>query len=42
MTWDWLNKYCDEAYAIFDAKDGYKKVIIDKTKIAAFLTSLAK
>jgi hypothetical protein len=42
MSWDWFSKYCDEAYAIFDAKDRFKKVIIDKTKIAAFLTSLTK
>jgi len=40
MTWEWLDKYCDEAYAIFDAKDRFKKTIIDKTKITAFLKTL--
>jgi hypothetical protein len=42
MTWDWLNKYCDESYAIFDAKDSFKKAVIDKAKIGAFLKSLTK
>jgi len=37
MTWAWVNKYCDEAYAIFDAKDRFKKALIDQTKVAAFL-----
>lgn len=40
MTWAWLDKYCDEAYAIFDAKDSFKKSIIDKAKITAFLKTL--
>jgi hypothetical protein len=40
MTWAWLSKYCDEAYAIFDAKDSFKKALIDKPKIIAFLASL--
>jgi len=40
MTWAWLNKYCDEAYAIFDAKDGFKKTMIDKKKITSFLSAL--
>src|SRR5258706_5305111 len=40
MTWAWLDKYCDEAYAIFDAKDRFKKSIIDKKKITAFLKTL--
>ena len=40
MTWAWLDKYCDEAYAIFDAKDSFKKSMIDKTKIKNFLKTL--
>ena len=40
MTWAWLKKYCDEAYAIFDAKDRFKTTMIDKTKVKAFLKSL--
>jgi hypothetical protein len=42
MSWDWLDKYCDESYAIFDAKDSFKKKIIDKKKLTAFLASLGK
>jgi hypothetical protein len=42
MTWAWLDKYCDEAYAIFDAKDGFKKTMINKAKITASLKALAK
>ena len=41
MTWAWVNKYCDEAYAIFDAKNRFKKKLIDKSKITVFLKSLA-
>ena len=41
ITWAWLNKYCDEAYAIFDAKNRFKKAMIDLTKINKFLGSLA-
>jgi hypothetical protein len=41
MTWAWLDKYCDEAYAIFDAKDSFKKSIINKAKITASLNALA-
>jgi hypothetical protein len=40
MTWAWLDKYCDEAYAIFDAIYRFRKSMIDKTKISAFLESL--
>jgi hypothetical protein len=40
MTWDWLEKYCDEAYAIFDAKDTFKKAVISKPNITAFLATL--
>jgi hypothetical protein len=42
MTWAWLDKYCDEAYALFDAKDGFKKTMINKAKITASLKALAK
>ena len=40
MTWAWVNKYCDEAYAIFDANNRFKKAMIDKAKITAFLDTL--
>ncbi len=40
MTWAWVNKYCDEAYAIFDAKDTFKKALIDQTKVVAFLKTV--
>jgi hypothetical protein len=40
MTWAWLDKYCDEAYAIFDAKNKFKKNMIDGKKIKAFLKAL--
>src|SRR4051794_26349675 len=41
MTWAWLNKYCDEAYAIFDAKNRFKKALISVAKIDSFLSGLA-
>jgi len=34
------NKYCDEAYAIFDAKNRFKKTMINKAKVTGFLKSL--
>ena len=40
MSWAWFNKYCDEAYAIFDAKDSFKKAQISKAAISEFLKSL--
>jgi hypothetical protein len=40
MTWAWLDKYCDEAYAIFDAKNHFKKNMIIKEKITGFLKTL--
>jgi hypothetical protein len=40
ITWDWLDKYCDEAYAIFDAKNRFKKSMIDVPKIEHFLAAL--
>lgn len=42
MTWAWLDKYCDEAYAIFDAKNSFKKSFIDKKKLTSFLATLKK
>jgi hypothetical protein len=33
MTWDWLNKYCDEAYAIFDAANTFKKTVISEARM---------
>src|SRR5262249_2414056 len=42
MTWAWFDKYCDEAYGIFDAKDHFKKTMIDKKKISSFLKRLCK
>jgi hypothetical protein len=41
MTWAWFDKYCDEAYAIFDAKNTFKKSIIDKTKLKALLKTVS-
>ena len=40
MNWAWLDKYCDEAYAIFDAKNTFKKSMVSQTKIKAFLATL--
>lgn len=43
MTWRFFAKYCDEAYAIFDAKDTAKtRRAIDRQKIKAFLAALGK
>ena len=42
MTWAWVNKYCDEAYAIFDAKNTFKKSLVDKAKVKAFLKTVSK
>lgn len=41
MTWAWLDQYCDEAYAIFDAKNTFKKAMIDTHKLTAFLATLS-
>ena len=35
MTWAWLDKYCDEAYAIFDAANSFKKTIISMSQLDA-------
>lgn len=43
MTWSFVKKYCDEAYAIIDAKDTPKKKINLKSKeIDKFLRSLRR
>ena len=42
ITWAWLSKYCDEAYAIFDAKDTFKTKAISTKKIEEFLETLPK
>ncbi|WP_151087416.1 hypothetical protein [Hymenobacter baengnokdamensis] len=40
MTWDWMAKYADEAYAIFDANNNFKKNIVDTLKLQAFIETL--
>lgn len=40
MTWAWFDKYCDEAYAIFDSNDRFKKALIDRKEITSFLATL--
>jgi hypothetical protein len=40
MTWRWLDKYCDEAYAIFDANDTFKKKVLDAAKVRAAMAAL--
>jgi len=42
MTWAWFAKYCDEAYAIFDAKDSFRTSIVSKAKIQSFLKTVSK
>ena len=43
MTWDFLDKYCDEAYAVIDAADTQKKQeFLNDKKIDAFLAGLKK
>jgi hypothetical protein len=42
MTWAWFAKYCDEAYAIFDAKNTFKASVVSKAKITAFLKTVSK
>jgi hypothetical protein len=42
MTWAWFNKYCDEAYAIFDAKNSFKKAVIKPAAIKSFLRTVSK
>lgn len=41
MTWAFIDKYCDEAYAIIDAADtAKKKRVLDQKKLEAFLAAL--
>ncbi len=40
MTWAWFEKYCEEAYAIFDEKDRFRKGTIDRKAIKDFLAKL--
>lgn len=40
MTWAWLDKYCDEAYAVFDSKNTFKKAYISKGTISELLAAL--
>ena len=42
MTWAWFDKYCDEAYAIFDGKNAFKKALIKQAAIAKFLETVSK
>jgi hypothetical protein len=42
MTWAWFAKYCDECYAIFDAKDNFKKSMVSEPRIKAFLKTVSK
>ena len=39
-TWGWLAKYCDEAYAIFDAKNKFKANIVDPDKLRRALDAV--
>jgi hypothetical protein len=41
MTWAWMKKYADEAYAVFDAQNSFKKALIDGAKIQSFLATLS-
>ena len=40
MTWAWFAKYCDEAYATFDAKNRFKKAMIEQDAIGEYLAAL--
>ena len=42
MTWAWLDKYCDEAYAIFDANNHFRKELIEGRKITEFLKGVSQ
>jgi hypothetical protein len=42
MTWRWFDKYCDEAYTIFDAKNSFRKAIINKTKLKSLLKTVSR
>ena len=40
MSWAWLDKYCDEAYAIFDARNKFKKAFILQGRLDSFLETV--
>jgi len=40
MTWAWRDGYYDEACAIFDAKDSFRKAVIDEAKLNAFVVRI--
>jgi len=42
MTWAWFDKYCDEAYAIFDGANSFKKALIKQAAIKEFLKTVSK
>ena len=42
MTWAWFDKYCDEAYAIFDAQNKFKKSMINTGKLNELLETVSK
>jgi hypothetical protein len=42
IAWAWFDKYCDEAYAIFDAQNKFKKTMIDGTKLNELLETVSK
>jgi hypothetical protein len=42
MTWAWFGKYCDECYAIFDARNRFRKSIVSQPQIEKFLQTVSK
>jgi hypothetical protein len=42
MTWAWFDRYCDEAYAIFDAQNTFKKSMINTSKLNELLQTVSK
>jgi hypothetical protein len=40
MSWEWVAKYADESYAIFDAHNNFNKSIIDEIKLNSFINNL--
>ncbi len=40
MSWEWFEKYCDEAFAIFDAKDSFKLSMIRTDVLHEFIQKL--
>jgi len=41
MSWGFFQKYCDEAFACFDAANTFKQKLIDVTKLDSMLEALA-